>query len=413
MRGYILGAIFRRDLKETIRNPQTLIIVGMTIALNVFLSLTISKSLWVMTYSMSLVMVGFTLTSFIVTEEKDKKTLEALLVSPANYSEVLFGKLFLAFTLTVLISFGLIFSLHINEISITHTLVAIPLGALVICLFGMVIGLICSTQAALSGIGTILMLGLFLPELLAPTNDYIGYLARALPTHHVIQVSSLGKEGISVQIFKHYGMLVLSLIVTIMWVMSFVKTLPRQESRSWKYSKSNKFFSGLLLLVLAFSSFVFLPYRGKIIQENNEYKYFNAEYSISVPIETKMFKHKEYNFQNKFVVNFILRSAHDEYLYLTMKKNKKNLTQEKDLENMVEDLKKENVLNLKVEKIMSTKNIQMHRLEYESKNGSEAFYMFSTHKFLYRFGVNAAEKSENSELLKNYLDRYSKSLDLH
>ena len=75
MRGYILSAIIKKDLKETFRNPQSLIIVGITVGINVFMSLAISKPLWVMTFAMSLVMVGFTLTSFIVTEEKDKKHL--------------------------------------------------------------------------------------------------------------------------------------------------------------------------------------------------------------------------------------------------------------------------------------------------------------------------------------------------
>ena len=230
-----------------------------------------------------------------------------------------------------MISLALIFSLHFKEVSIIHTLLSVPLGALVICLFGMVIGLICPTQTALSGIGTVLMLGLFLPELLASTNDFVGYIARALPTHHVIQISSLGKEGGSATIIKHYGMLVLSLVVTTFWVISFVKTSSKQEGRSWKFDKSNKVYSGLLLLVLALSSFIFLPYRGEIIQDDGDSRYLNAKYNISVPVEIQEFKFKEYSFQNKFVVKFKMKSSNDDYIYLSMKKNLKKRTQQEDL----------------------------------------------------------------------------------
>jgi len=412
MRKHIISAIIKRDLKETLRNPQTLIILGITIGINVFMSVTIAKPLWVMTFAMSLVMVGFTLTSFIITEEKDKKTLEALLISPATYSEILFGKLFLTLVLTILVSFGLIFSLHHSEISTLHTLLSIPIGALIICMFGMVMGLVCPTQAALSGFGTVLMLILFLPELLASTNNLIGYLARALPTHHVIQISSLGREGLSSIVLKHYGMLFLSLFATTLWVISFVKTSAKQEGSSWKFQKGNITYSGLLIFILIISSILFIPYKGKIIKEGSTSKYLNSEYSISIPIDENKFSFKEYRIQDNFVTNFMLASSEDDILYLSIKKNFKNRTREEDLEKTLEKLKKKDALNLKAREIMLENGLQVAKVEYQSKDGEELFYLFNSKKFLYRFGISSSKDSSNLELLKELLNEKINSIEV-
>lgn len=412
MRAYILRAIIKRDLKETFRNPQTLIIVGITVGINIFMSFAISRPLWVMTFSMSLVMIGFTLTSFIVTEEKDKRTLEALLVSPASYNEILIGKVFLTFSLTVLISLALIFSLHFSEVSIIHTLLSVPIGALIICLFGMVVGLICPSVAALSGIGTILMLTLFLPEILASTNDYVGYVARALPTHHVIQISSLGKDGFSSTVLMHYAVLVLSLIVTIFWVQSFIKTSSKQESRSWKFDWSNKIHTLLLLFVLFLSSLLFLPYRSEVIMENGISKYFNAKYLISMPINEKEFEIREFSFQNKFVAMFKMRSSLDDHIFLTIKKRNKDQQEQDGVKQLLDDLGKENVLNPKVERINTINGLVASKITYETKRGHVLYYLFSSDKFSYQLGVKISENSPNHKYLSDLLDGYFNAIQL-
>ena len=408
MRKYILNAIIKKDLKEMIRNPQTIIILGITVGINIFMAMIISKPLWVMTFAMSLVMIGFTITAFMITEEKDKKTLEALLVSPASYNEILLGKLFLTFSLTVIITLTLIYSLHFNEVSFLHTLISVPIGAMVICLFGMVIGLICPTQAALSGIGTILMLALFLPELMSPINNYVGYFARALPTHHVVQIANLGRDGFSTLLMKHYGVLILSLVSSIFWVKSFIKTASSQESNKWKFSRPNKITSFILLLTLVFSSYSFNPVRGSIIQlENGESRYVNKKYKISIPIDLKKFKMKEFDFQDRYVVRFAIKKSASDYLYLSIRKNRKKINHEKDLKNILVKLKKEDVINLKVQEKSLSQNKRANLLEYESKNGKEMLYLFNNGEFLFRIGVEASGKNYNS-LVKTLENNFQK-----
>lgn len=413
MRSYILSSIIKRDLKETYRNPQTLIILGITVGINVFMALAIGQALWVMTFAMSLVMIGFSVTSFMITEEKEKKTLEALLVSPASYEEILFGKLFLTYFLTVFVSLSLIFLLHYKEISIIHTLISLPFGALVICLFGVVTGLVCPSQAVLSGIGTVLSLSLFLPEILAPTNVYLGHLARALPTHHVVQIANLGKEGFSIVLMKHYGMLLLSLLVSIIWVLSFVKKAARQESSVWKFERSNKVSSFLLLLTLVFSSYVFLPVKGEVVQTvNGEHRYVNKKSHISVPTDPVLFKMDEYHFQNKILVKFTLNSSPEVYLYLSIKKNLKRVKHGENLKTVMDRIKKENVFNLKVMEKNFSGELIASRLEYETANGRELFYLFESDEFLYTFGIDVSEKeSERFSSMRDHLEKYIRGVE--
>ncbi|OUR96599.1 hypothetical protein A9Q84_09645 [Halobacteriovorax marinus] len=414
MRSYILSTIIKRDLKETYRNPQTLIILGITIGINVFMSLLFGKALWVMTFSMSLVMVGFTITSFMITEEKDKLTLDALLVSPASYQEILFGKLFLTFSITLSVTFSLIFSLHHEEVSVLHTLLSVPLGALVICLFGVVVGLICQTQAMLSGIGTILMLALFLPELLASANVYLGYFARALPTHHVIQLASLGKEGFSPLILKHYGVLVLSLTATIFWVSSFIKTAISQESHKWKFDRRNKVTSFILLMTLVFSSVVFLPLKGQVLQTSgNSYSYQNTQYKLSIPFLPKKFELKEFSFQNKYVVKFHLIDRPADYIYISMQKNNKGISSKENYEERLLKVRKEDAINLNLSRSIGANEVVLDRFEYETQKGKYLYYIFSTKDFLYKIGIEASNvEGESYSYLREYLQKYIQQMTL-
>ena len=412
MRWNIIQSIIKKDLKETFRNPQSLIIVGITVGINVFMSVAVAKPLWVMTFAMALVMVGFTLTSFIVMEEKEKKTLEALMVSPANYNEILVGKLFLTVVITYVITVGLIFSLHYKEVSVIHTLLSIPFGALIICSLGMVLGLICPSQAVLSGIGTVLMLGLFLPEVMAPLSDFAGHVARALPTHHVVQISRMGREGLSLELFQHYGILALSLGVTFFWVVSFVKTSAKQEGTSWKYEKSNFLLSLALLVVFISSSIAFKPIKGlvRLDETSKQYRYISNEYKISVFFDNEKFNFREYRFQDKLVVRFSIKENKDEFFYLSMKKNSDQRSHEEDMEKVLKKLKENEVWDLRVERVEHSKDFILEQISYTSTEGRQMFFLFNTNGFLYRLGLEEPEKKKTYDLLSRTLEKTLESI---
>jgi ABC-2 type transport system permease protein len=284
MRSHIIMAIIEREAKEMIRNPQSLVIMSIVVGINLLFSLSLSKPILVMTLVTSLVMIGFSLTSFSIVEEKDKNTLEALLVSPASFNEILFGKISLTFFITLVNIFVPILILHSSEISFLHSFISIPLCAGIICTFGLLVGLVCSSQAALSGIGTILMLTLFLPELLSSINENVAHLARALPIHHLVQLVSVNSETLILNIMKHYFALITFAIICFGTVRSFLKSAGTQENSKWKYTKNNKFWLICIFFSFITSSIAFNPIKGKIVKvDSNQSLYVNTEYKIKLP----------------------------------------------------------------------------------------------------------------------------------
>lgn len=414
MRGYILSSIVKRDLKEAFRNPQTLIMLGVTASLNMFLGLALGKVLLEMTFSMCMVMIGFYLTSFMITEEKEKKTFEALLVSPATYHEILFGKLIFTALFTTLFTYTFAISLHAEDISIIHSLIALPVGVLSVCIFGVVVGLVCHSQAMLGGVGTMLMLVLFLPELLAPMNEYVGYFARTLPTHHVIQVARLGTEGLSETLIKHYAVLILSLVVIIYWVNSFIKDAVKQEDSKWKFSLSNKLSTFLLLLTLSLGSFLFIPMKGELIQlKNKSFVYMNKEFNLRTPFDNDKFKLKEIRFQNRFSALFQMKTSSENYIYINMKNNKMHIDTNEHLRNKLEKIEKKDPLNLNVKSLNVTDGLVLKHIQYETKDGIYYSYIFTSNNALYTIGIESKEGiNDEFEFLKNYLDENLKKIQI-
>ncbi len=394
MRAYILKAIIKRDFKELLRNPQTLIILSITLGMNVLLTTAADKGLWFLTLAMCLVFVGFYLTSFMITEEKEKKTLEALLVSPAKYNEVLFGKLFLTFLITSILSYLLVFVLHYNEISILHTIIVVPLGAITICLIGVVIGLICHTQAMLSGIGTLLMLLLFMPEVMAPLNVYLGHFARALPTHHIIQIADLGKEGFSSKLFKHYSFLLLFLVVITMWVRAFISSASAQEGGKWQYSMKQKIMTIMLLITCLTSSYFIAPATGVFLENDQGLtKYENKDYKISLYIDKENYTLKEYLFKNKILIKFTLNDSEGDYLYISIKENEKKLSFDELVDERIKKIKGDGVLDFDQYEFELKYDDIAQRFSYHRKGNRDLFYIMRTDKNLFKLGIDSSEKN--------------------
>jgi len=394
MRSYILKSIIKRDVKEILRNPATLLMLTITLCLNVFISTAADKGLWVLTLSMCLVMIGFYLTSFMITEEKEKKTLEALLVSPASYNEILFGKLFLTTSLTIILTYLLVFTLHFNEISFFHSIVVIPFGALTICLIGTVVGLICHSQAMLSGVGTFLMLLLFLPELMAPLNKYIGYLARSLPTHHIIQIVEIAKKGEGGQLLKHYGFLFFFLLTILLWVTSFVKGAAKIEGTKWIYSTKQKVTTFVVLITCGLSAFLFAPVLGEfVIGKNGNSHYVNEKYKISLPLDSALFETKEFPMRERLLIKFKVKDSKGDYIYLSIKENKKGFSFKETVEDRIEKIKKKGVIEFKQQEVLLKNGLKAQRFSYFDKDNKDYYFVMSTKEKLFKIGLDISDKN--------------------
>ena len=136
------------------------------------------------------VMIGMYVPSMIIAEEKEKKTLQVLLLSPAKPVEVFIGKGLLTF-ISIIVFGILLVAIEGNMwdklpvVLLALILVSIP------CIFiGMIVGMLAQNQMATGGIGfPIYMLFLMLP-LLTVVNEgnFLARIASVLPTFHFTQI---------------------------------------------------------------------------------------------------------------------------------------------------------------------------------------------------------------------------------
>lgn len=132
------------------------------------------------------VMVGMYVPSMLLAEEKEKKTIEVLLLSPASAGDVLLGKGLLTFFSIILVTgILLLISLPsgVNLLAIFAMTVLISVFSIFI---GMMVGLLSPTQMATGTIGMPVYLMLILvPQLVSfAENRVLEFIARLLPTHY-------------------------------------------------------------------------------------------------------------------------------------------------------------------------------------------------------------------------------------
>lgn len=95
-------AIFMKDYKEFSRNMSISIVILMTPLLSLFYGKTGVNTIdsYYLIFNMTFVMVATYVQSCLIAEEREKNTLRALILSPANIQEILLGKSLFTFCTT-------------------------------------------------------------------------------------------------------------------------------------------------------------------------------------------------------------------------------------------------------------------------------------------------------------------------
>jgi len=173
-----------------------------------------------------LAMTGAFVVPLLLVEEKEKHTLEFLLVSPAGPAEVVAGK-----ALT-----GLVYSLLIAGILITLNqgwvgdwpvaLLAVLLGALFTVAVGLLMGSIFRTTMQVNTWSSIVMLVLMVPSWLTVLRIPTALEAalRLIPTHYLVEVLKLALAGESslVRVWDDLALLLASVVfafAAVVWVL--------------------------------------------------------------------------------------------------------------------------------------------------------------------------------------------------
>ncbi|MCE1247507.1 MAG: ABC transporter permease [Firmicutes bacterium] len=146
-----------------------------------FSPLTLMLPYWIL----FTVLLGFMVTSSSVVEEKEKKTLTAIRVTPCGMPEFLAGKVLLGTIIVVGVSL-LILILNGGFVgNLPALFLLIFLGAVCFSLFGVFVGLMLPSQTSVSAFGTIMMLFMFMPIGMATINEKIRTMAKILPTYYL------------------------------------------------------------------------------------------------------------------------------------------------------------------------------------------------------------------------------------
>lgn len=136
-------AIFMKDYKEFSRNMSISIVILMTPLLSLFYGKTGVNTIdsYYLIFNMTFVMVATYVQSCLIAEEREKNTLRALILSPANIQEILLGKSLFTFCTTFFTMILCIILIDYSPANISIITVAMLLSTLFYIALGTLIGL--------------------------------------------------------------------------------------------------------------------------------------------------------------------------------------------------------------------------------------------------------------------------------
>ena len=140
-------------------------------------------------------LVGMYVPAMLIAEEKEKCTLDVLMLSPATPLDIFLGKGLLTFVSIIICTVILIFVAGGSLSGAAPIIAGMALTSGFCINFGMIIGLLAQNQMATGVIGTPLYMIFLLVPLLAQLSDsFITKLALLLPTHHYFEILRLVLE---------------------------------------------------------------------------------------------------------------------------------------------------------------------------------------------------------------------------
>jgi len=182
----------------------------------------------VMWLVMGLVSNGIMLVPTLVVEEREKKTLDALLISPASYSDVAMSKALVGVIYSMASGSFILFAQGGLTENIMFTLMLLLIGSLALSFLGLLVGSLAENIHTLNSYGSLLIFPLTLPAIIGilGPNPYIQYL-QFLPTYHLVQGIAFAMSGQSESILPNFIALVIECFVIFCAV---VWSLKRRET---------------------------------------------------------------------------------------------------------------------------------------------------------------------------------------
>ena len=180
----------------------------------------------------ALVINGISLVPLLIVEEKEKHTLQALLVSPAHPGDIAFGK-GIAGLIYSLLSVAILVALYQGwQGDWPVSIVVLLLGALAMVALGLIVGSVCHTSMHVNVWGSLLLFVLLVPTaiLMFDVPFIVTIILQAFPTYHLIHVLQLSLAGETATVpLQVVSSIVMLLLIILMSFGSVAWLLRREE----------------------------------------------------------------------------------------------------------------------------------------------------------------------------------------
>jgi len=161
-------------------------------------TINLSSYMLILFLVMSLVMTGVFVVPTILVEEKEKQTLQAVLVTPAGFTDIIISKSLVGMVYS-LISATLLLALNNGFVGLpVVTISVVLLGSFFLVLTGLLMGAVFKTTAQVNTWSSIVMLALLFPAMfvLPPKPpEPIPTILQFIPTSHIATALSAALSG--------------------------------------------------------------------------------------------------------------------------------------------------------------------------------------------------------------------------
>jgi len=160
---------------------------------------------------------GVSLAASSLVEEKDSKTIRALMVSPLKIMDVILGK---ASCVNILVAFSCFLILFLNKCftgNIFLTVLIIIVASFLFTQLGILIGILCSGSAAANSVISIVYIAFILPVSMTDSSNIMNNISKYIPSYYVI-------ESFNRSIFLNYQTreMIPYILVLLFWGILFV-----------------------------------------------------------------------------------------------------------------------------------------------------------------------------------------------
>ena len=225
-----ITAVFLKEIQDIRKNPNILVMYALPVLLTLLWNNIMPGMPPGMALSFGLlflvVMVGMYVPSMMIAEEKEKKTIEVLLLSPATPAEVIIGKGLLTLLSIIMVAIFLVLITGNQLQGLLTILLATVLTSIFAIFVGMIVGLLAKNQMSTGVVGMpVYLLLLIVPQVAEMAPGAVQIMAMFLPTYHYLLILDyvLTASASPVRILSNLGFIAFSSFIVFLLLLYIYK----------------------------------------------------------------------------------------------------------------------------------------------------------------------------------------------